>query len=292
MGFLHPRPPPLGDILLQSTRALKMQQYKLEQVTVRLKERDKVLFQACITAVKSQDRERAVICATELAEVRKLITLLSHTQIAIERIILRLETIRELNIIFGDLKPALNALKNITNNLAQIMPDVAAELSKVNESINETLLTTRMSLNEPPIPINIKTPGGQQILQEAELYVERQLAEKLPEPPPAVIVASETVKEKRQLAEMVALAATCGEQAAQEDGSPESTFSYENVKLQKVSLTIERSTSISDAVFDYVKKSGGRIDIPECASRLNLSTEEVVKALEDLGAQGKIRIEA
>jgi len=287
MGFLHPRPPPLGDILLQSTRALKMQQYKLEQVTVRLKERDKVLFQACITAVKCQDRERAVICATELAEVRKLITLLSHTQIAIERIILRLETIRELNVIFGDLKPALTALKNITNNLAQIMPDVASELSKVNECINETLLTTRMSLNESPIPVNIKTPGGQQILQEAELYVERQLTEKLPEPPPTIMVASETVKEKKQVAEMVALAATCGEETTPEDES-----SYENVKLQKLSLTIERSTSISDAVFDYVKKSGGRIDIPECANKLNVSIEDVVKALEDLGAQGKIRIEA
>jgi division protein CdvB (Snf7/Vps24/ESCRT-III family) len=291
MGFLHPRPPPLGDILLQSTRALKMQQYKLEQVTVRLKERDKVLFQACITAVKCQDRERAVICATELAEVRKLITLLSHTQIAIERIILRLETIRELNVIFGDLKPALTALKNITNNLAQIMPDVASELSKVNECINETLLTTRMSLNESPIPVNIKTPGGQQILQEAELYVERQLTEKLPEPPPTIMVASETVKEKKQVAEMVALAATCGEETTPEDESSKS-FSYENVKLQKLSLTIERSTSISDAVFDYVKKSGGRIDIPECANKLNVSIEDVVKALEDLGAQGKIRIEA
>ena len=47
-------------------------------------------------ALKRNNREKAAMCATELAEVRKLVKFLYNVQLAIERVILRLETIKEL----------------------------------------------------------------------------------------------------------------------------------------------------------------------------------------------------
>jgi division protein CdvB (Snf7/Vps24/ESCRT-III family) len=150
------------------------------------------------------------MCANELAEVRKLITLLSQTQIAIERIILRLETIKELSVIMIDLKPALGALKNVTANLINIMPDVASELDKVNNTIQDTLTVTKFS-SEPPqvIHTGLKTPGAQEILKEVNTVLQERLAEQLPEPP-----ALETLPEAEQpeqFREMVALVAACPE---------------------------------------------------------------------------------
>ncbi len=118
---------------------LKIQQRKLEQASFRLKERDRILFENCMGALKKNNREKAAICATELAEVRKLVKFLYNVQLAIERVVLRLETIKELGDIVADLKPALRLLSGVSQELFQVLPDVSSELNNVNATIQETL---------------------------------------------------------------------------------------------------------------------------------------------------------
>ncbi|MCK4933798.1 Snf7 family protein, partial [Candidatus Bathyarchaeota archaeon] len=184
-NFFRSEPPPLDSVILKSIRRLKNQHSKLEQARVRLQERDKKLFSACTFALSKKNKARATMCANELAEVRKLTTILSQTQIAIERITLRLETIKELSIIMIDLKPALGSLKNITSNLVKIMPDIASELNNVNNSIQDTLSVTKLSPEPPTILTNPKTPEGQEILKEVNTYLEQKVIARLPEPPPS-----------------------------------------------------------------------------------------------------------
>jgi len=259
---------------------------------VRLQERDRYLFKACTIAIKDSKRERAVMYATELAEVRKLVNLLGQTQIAIERIILRLETIKELNNIMIDLKPALGILKNVTRSLVEVMPDVASELSHINDSISETLAVTSARSTEPPImPLAVKTPAGQEILNEVATVLEEQLAEKLPEPPATIAVQEETAAEPAEgVKEMIALAACCSEsgESAEEDSSSQTLFSYK--ELKSVSLTIQKPSSNEDRVLEYLKTHQGYIDITECANKLKISPNDVETALEKLGAEGKIEI--
>src|SRR3989337_1534096 len=118
---------------------------KLEQAAVRLCERDRVLFEACVREIKINRQAKAAICANELSEVRKLHTMVSQCALALERIILRLETIKEVSEIMADLKPALRGLHAITENLVNVMPDVAQELGQINESISDTLAMTRFT---------------------------------------------------------------------------------------------------------------------------------------------------
>ncbi len=229
------------------------------------------------------------MCANELAEVRKLTKLLSQTQIAIERIILRLETIKELSTIMVDLKPALSTLKNLTTNLVSIMPDVASELDKVNESIQETLTVTRFS-TEPPIPQPMKTPGGQEILREVDTLLEQKISEKLPEPP-----ASEALQEAEQpeqIREMVALAAACPEAWKDEQKETSEAFlSIKDLKMQSISLRIQRSESLEEKVLEYIKECKGHLDVTECALQLKIPPKEVEKTLETLDSKGRIILE-
>jgi division protein CdvB (Snf7/Vps24/ESCRT-III family) len=102
-SFSNSSPPPLRDIAAKSILTLRVQQNKLEQAGYRLKERDKVLFESCMGALKRNNKEKAAICANEISEIRKLIRFLYSVQLAIERVILRLETIRELSEIVVDL---------------------------------------------------------------------------------------------------------------------------------------------------------------------------------------------
>jgi len=275
-------------VIIEAVPKLKIQRFKLEQVIIRLRERDTTLFETCAKALKNKNKERATIFANEMAEVRKLTKIISQTQILVERIILRLETLKELNAAFADLKPLLRILHGVTQHLTTLMPQMAYEMERVNESIHETLAMSSIGLPQLDVPFDVKTPGGEEVLKEVSELLEQRLAEKLPEPPTSV-----AVKEKPQRVEkvrqMVALAATCSE-ICEEEG-PQKYVSYKDMELQKFSLKIRESSSIEDTVLEYAKNRGGQIDIIQCAFELNVSPEEVKKALESLGAQGKIMVE-
>ena len=271
-------------------RKLKVQQHKIEQVSFRLKERNRSLFQTCISALKSNNKDRATICANETAEVRKLIRFLYHVELSIERVILRLETIRELSDIIVDLKPALRLLQKVSKQLFEVLPDVLSELGRINDVISETLHSTRITADESLIPVNTMTSGGEEILKEVSSFLEEKAAEKLPEPPTTL-----ETPEQAPVKQMVALTAVCSQTVGQktvetETVSSQDLFSYKKAEIQEVSLRVEKP-SLEDALFEYVRKSEGEVDLVRCSLELEASCGEIKEALENLGAKGKIKIE-
>jgi len=271
-------------------RKLKIEQRRIEQVSFRLKKRDNILFQTCVHALKKQNKGRATILANEVAEVKKLVKFLYHVELAIERVILRLETIRELSDIIIDLKPALRMLQKVSKELFEVLPDVSSELSRVNDVISETLYSTRITIDESLIPVNRTTPGGEEILKEVSSFLEQKVAEKLPEPPATLETPRET-----PVKQMVALAATCSQTMGQktvetETISSQNLFSFKKAEVQEISLKVEKP-SLEDVLFEYVKKSKGEVDLMQCSLQLNASCEEIEKALQDLGTKGRIIVE-
>ncbi len=293
MGFTNLTPPPIREVATKSICTLKVQQNKLEQANYRLKERDRILFETCMFALKKNNKEKAAMCATEIAEVRKLVKFLYNVQLAIERVVLRLETIKELGDIVADLKPALKLLQGVSQELFQVLPDVSSELSTVNQTIQDTLSATKLTSEENLIPVGRKTEGGEEILKEVSCFMEQKLSETLPEPPTA---APTLIKEKTPIREMVALTASAsqiiGHKTTEEVGfDPEkSLFSYKKSEVKEFSLKVQKP-NLEDILLEYVRKTNGEIDLGRCSSELETSNEEIERALEGLGAKGKIRIE-
>ena len=244
-------------------------------------------------ALKRNNKDKAAICANEISEIRKLIKFLYSVQLAIERVVLRLETIRELSEIVVDLKPALKLLQDVSHDLFQVLPDVSSELNTVNTTISETLYATKITTDESLIPVNKKTAGGEEILKEVSSFIEQKLVENLPEPP--TNIASEKTKTK-PVKEMVALTANCsqtiGRRSVDENGedSSQTLFSYKKSEIKEFSLTVEKP-SIEDMLLEYVRRTNGEIDMTRISSDLKTSNEEIEKALETLGTKGKIKIE-
>ncbi|MEM3726580.1 MAG: Snf7 family protein [Candidatus Bathyarchaeia archaeon] len=272
---------------------LRIQQSKLEQATFRLKERDRILFRTCVTSLKNNNKERAAIFANEIAEIRKLIKFLYNVELAIERVILRLETIKELGDIVIDLKPALKLLQGVSQELFEILPDVSSELEKVNEAISETLYSTKITADESVIPVGKKTPGGEEILKEVSSFLEQKLTEELPEPPAA---QPSKEPEPTTLKELVALAASnsqvTGYETVEEISKEPSTtlLSYKKAEIQEISLKVEKP-SLEDVLLEYVRKCDGEIDLVRCSDDLKIPRLEVEKALESLASKGKVKIE-
>ncbi len=245
--------------------------------------------------MKRNNKEKAAMCANEIGEVRKLLKFLYSVQLAIERVILRLETLKELSDIVIDLKPALKLLQNVSSDLFRVLPDVSSELNNVNETIRETLCATRLSADESLIPVGKKTAAGEEVLDEVSSFLEQKLSESLPEPPAAIGIEEKAAP----IRELVALSASSSEifgNNPEKNGvdfdmdASKTTFSYKKSEIKEISLTVEKP-SIEDMLLEYVKKSNGEIDLTRCSSALNTSNEEIQKALESLGTQGKIKIE-
>jgi len=285
-------PPPIREVATKSIYTLRIQQNKLEQASFRLKERDRILFETCMGALKKNNKEKAAMCATEIAEVRKLVKFLYNVQLAIERVVMRLETIKELGDIVSDLKPALKLLQGVSQELFQVLPDVSSELNNVNSTIQETLHATKLTADENLVPVGKKTEAGEEILKEVSCFMEQKLSETLPEPP---ISRSTPVKEKTPIREMVALTASSsqvfGKKVSEESGfDPEKTLiTYRKSEIKEISLKVQKPTE--DVLLEYVRRMNGEIDMGRCSSELNISNEEIERALENLGNQGKIKIE-
>ena len=243
-------------------------------------------------ALKKNNREKAAICATELAEVRKLVKFLYNVQLAIERVVMRLETIRELGDIVKDLKPALSLLQGVSQELFQFLPDVSSELDSVNTAIQDTLHAAKITTDEDLIPVGKKTEGGEEILKEVTSFMQQKIAETLPEPP----VGAAPVEEKTPIKELVALTASSsqviGRKTTEETGfdPAKSLFSYKKHEIKEFTLQVQNS-HLEDVLMEYVRKTNGEIDLGRCSSELQTSNEEIERALESLGTKGKIKIE-
>jgi division protein CdvB (Snf7/Vps24/ESCRT-III family) len=282
--------PNFEQIIVEAVPKLKSQKFKLGQVIIKLTRRDKVLFKTCATALKAKNHKRAEIFANELAEIRKLTKVLYHTQILVERIVLRLETLKEFNAAFADLKPVLRNLKTVTKSLSSLMPQMAYEMERVNESIFEVITMSKIDSSKLEVPIDVKTPGGEEVLKEVANLLEEQISEKLPEPPTSSPVIEkpqrQRVEKRRQ---MVALTASCSE--VSNTGEPQNIVAYKDTEMKQISWTVQDS-SLEETVLQYAKKREGQVDITQCAHELNVAIGEVEKALETLGVKGKIKIEA
>jgi division protein CdvB (Snf7/Vps24/ESCRT-III family) len=298
---LNKSSPPIREVATKSITTLKIQQSKLDQASYRLKERDRVLFESCVNASKKNNKDKAKIYANELTEVRSLATFLSGMHLSIERVVLRLETIRELSDIVVDLRPALKLLQNVSSDVFHLLPEVSSELTAVADTIQDTLHATKIRSDESIIPVGQKTEGGQEILEEVSNFIERKIVQDLPEPPAAAFAPANAAKApKAPVKERVALLASSSEMfgAKEFEGSgfdvSKTLISYKK-EVKEITMEIKQPISkqqkLEEALFEYVRKCNGEIDLSHCSSELNTSNTEIERALENLGTQGKIKLE-
>lgn len=238
-------------------------------------------------SLQEKNNERAAIFANELSEIRKLTKVIYNTQILVERIILRLETLKEFNAAFSDLKPVLTNLKSVTKSLTTFMPQMAIEMERVNESIFEVISMSKIDSDKLEVPTDVKTPGGEEVLAEVAGFLEEQLTEQLPTPPVSTsVMATPQPQRAQKVRKMVALTATCSE--VSEPRKTQQFVAFKDTEVKRIAMTVNED--LEKSVLQYAKKREGNLDISQCANDLKVACGEIEKALETLGVKGKIKI--
>ena len=263
---------PLSELLLQTMGEMGKHYSRLELAHARLEKRNESLFEACSYYLQRGSKGKAAIYANEVAEIRKILSTVQSTQLAMEKAMLRLETLRAMSPTLEDLKGVFGDVKSTLGMLADLMPSITPEMEKLNTSISEIMDATQFSM-EPPEPLIVNNEGTEAIIQEAAEFIGQELQKKIPEPPVEtdIPVPQEPEKPIKPAKPMIALAADGSEVYLGADGSvieKRDPFS----SPQDSGLTIAE-----DLVMDCIERNNGEINVTKCAKEFNMPPQKFMR---------------
>lgn len=168
---------------------LKMQVDKLDQVATRLMDRERKIFEKVVDAYMKHDMDRATLYANEMAELRKMSKIILYSKLSLEKVLLRLGTIKDVGELLVAMAPAVGVVRAIKSSLAGILPGAEQELNELSSILNGLVAEIGEATGQSPVLE--ATEEAQKILEEAMAVAEQKIREKLPELPTSGISVSD-----------------------------------------------------------------------------------------------------
>ena len=180
-GVVNP-PPPLKPRMKYAIKRLNLQIQNLDKATERFKQKDKALFAKIVAAYEAHDSSRANIYANELAEVRKMEKLVMNARLALDQVLLRLQTVTEFGDIVTTLGPAISVLRTVSAGLVGVLPEAENELGDIGNMLSGLMFDVGQSsgLN---LNFNSVNEDAAKILNEAATVAEQKINSNFPDLP-------------------------------------------------------------------------------------------------------------
>ena len=239
--------------IAQALFRLGSQKEKLEHMSARLQQRDKEMFQRCIGAQLSKDPAHAALYANECAEIRKMAHLTLSSELALERVILRMQTVEEFGDIMAQIAPVIGVVRETRGRIAGVIPEVANELGEVNNMLSDMSMETGQVGEDQGFDMSASSTEARKVLEESSAIASQQMKERFPELP---------LPEARQ---PIPEAAT---------RSPEQR--------------IPEEAPLEDKLLDYIKSHNGELSLNNCSAELLVPSDDIRRSLQRLKDDGKI----
>jgi division protein CdvB (Snf7/Vps24/ESCRT-III family) len=178
-------PGPLKPRLDAVVRQTQVVMAKLDTSMAKIRERDASLFTKTVAAVQKHDNQRASMFANELAEVRRVGKMVTQSRLALEQVVLRLNTITELGDVVTTLAPATSIVRNVKADIAGVMPDAEGEMGEVSSLLNGILVDAG-SMGGYSLNFETANEEAEKALSEAAAVAESRMKEKFPDIPQSV----------------------------------------------------------------------------------------------------------
>lgn len=188
---LHQRPP-LKERLTNSLYRINVIGQKLEGLAHRMEQKDKDLFEKTTQALGVKDSMRANMYANECSEVRKMVKVVLKSQLALEQVSLRLETVREFGDVAAEMGPLAGVVHSLKGQLTGIMPEVSYELGVIGDTLNGLVIEVGESTGSS-YDIEASSSEAQKILHDANAVADLRMKDRFPElPVPGAAVTEKT----------------------------------------------------------------------------------------------------
>ena len=173
---------PLKPRLDAAVRQIQVQITKLDSTTTRLKDKDSAIFNKVVLAIQRHDMQHASVFANELAEIRKMNKMVTQAKIALEQIVLRLNTVQELGDVVVTLTPAMAVIRNVKSGLGNVLPEADREIGEIS-SLLSNILVDAGQLGGYTLNFEAANEDAERILSEASIVAEQKMKDKFPELP-------------------------------------------------------------------------------------------------------------
>jgi len=256
-------PIPLKERVDQALYRLATQKEKLEHMSSRLQQRDKEMFQRCIGAQLSKDSAHAALYANECAEIRKMAHITLSSELALERVVLRLQTIEEFGDIMAQIAPVIGVVRETRGRIAGVIPEVATELGEVNNMLSDMELETG-EIPDQGSDVQTSSDEAKKVLEESSAIASQQMKERFPELPSP---------ESRQTTSIA-------KPQAPEPGIP--------IAVTSGGIEEEPELPLEERVLDYIKSHNGELSVNSASEELAVPADDIRGSLQKLKDDGKI----
>ena len=174
---------PLKPRIEEAQKKLHMQIARLDAITSRMQEKDKLIFKRVVLAMQTHDSSHAKVLSGELSQIRKMNKMVTSAKLALEQIQLRLNTMTELGDVVVTLSPAMSVIKGLQNGLSGMMPEADQSFGQISELLGNIMTDSGQIPNSEIANFNTINEDTAQIMEEASAVVEMNMKNKFPDLP-------------------------------------------------------------------------------------------------------------
>lgn len=175
-------PVPLRQRVDETIYRLRMVQRKLEDSHLKTEQKYKKLFSKCVKAQENKDQKTAIMYANESAQVKKISQSTISARLAIEQVILRLETVKDFGDVAAEIVPAAETVRAVRGRLAGVIPEVSLQLGAISQSLDSLVLESGEVTGSSWSTLS-SGEDSEKILAEASAIAEQKLREGFPDLP-------------------------------------------------------------------------------------------------------------
>ncbi|MEM0010758.1 MAG: Snf7 family protein [Candidatus Bathyarchaeia archaeon] len=183
---------PLKPRLEDAIRAIQTQIARLDAMATKLKERDAAIFNKVVSSIQKHDTQHASVFANELAEIRKMLRMVTSSKLALEQIVLRLNTVTELGDIVVTLAPAMAVIRSVKSGIISVLPEAEREINEIS-SLLSSILVDAGQVSGTTLNFEAANEDAEKILAEASAVAEQRMKERFPELPTGVPTGESTL---------------------------------------------------------------------------------------------------
>jgi division protein CdvB (Snf7/Vps24/ESCRT-III family) len=144
-----------------------------------MENKQKKLFNKCVRAQEAKDSTTSTMYANECAQVRKMIQTIISARLALEQVVLRLETIKDFGDMAAEIAPVAKIVRLVQGRLAGVIPEVSQELGMIGQTLDSLVLEVGEATSQSWSVLS-SGEDAEKILAEATVVAEQNLREGLP----------------------------------------------------------------------------------------------------------------
>lgn len=177
---------PLKPRIEEAQKKLQIQISKLDSISFKLQEKDKVIFSRIVNAMQNHDSHYGKLLSGELSQIRKTNKMVNSAKLAFEQIQLRLNTMTELGDVVVTLSPAMSVIKGIQGGLKTMLPEADQSFGQISELLGGIMSgSSQMASSSEMVGAGVSSISLDEeavdIMQEASAIVEENTRGKFPD---------------------------------------------------------------------------------------------------------------